>query len=70
MSGSRADHVLPWLKRMARRDAYGVYFIFNSMEQGPTYRVSLSKYQSKDPHYRILECSATIWMRRAAAIRV
>ena len=22
---------------MARRDAYGVYFIFKSMEQGPTY---------------------------------
>ena len=24
------------------------------MEQGPTYRVSLPKYPSKDPHYRIL----------------
>ena len=43
------DHVLPWLHRMARRDAYGVYFIFKSMEQGPTYRVSLPKYPSKDP---------------------
>ena len=50
----KEDHVLPWLKRMARRDAYGVYFIFRSMEQGPTYRVSLPKYPSKDPHYRIL----------------
>ena len=39
---------------MARRDAYGVYFIFKSMEQGPTYRISLPKYPSKDPHYRIL----------------
>ena len=39
---------------MARRDGYGVYFIFKSMEQGPTYRVSLPKYPSKDPHYRIL----------------
>ena len=50
----KEDHVLPWLKRMARRDAYGVYFIFRSMEQGPTYRVSLRKYPSRDPHYRIL----------------
>jgi hypothetical protein len=30
------DHVLPWQRRMARDDAYGVYFIFKSMEQGPT----------------------------------
>jgi len=50
----KEDHVLPWLNRMARRDAYGVYFIFKSLEQGPTYRVSLPKYPSKDPHYRIL----------------
>jgi hypothetical protein len=50
----KEDHVLPWLHRMARRDAYGVYFIFKSLEQGPTYRVSLPKYPSKDPHYRIL----------------
>ncbi len=50
----KEDHVLPWLKRMARRDTYGVYFIFKSLEQGPTYRVSLPKDPSKDPHYRIL----------------
>ena len=50
----KEDHVLPWLHRMARRDAYGVYFIIKSMEQGPTFRVSLPKYPSKDPHYRIL----------------
>jgi hypothetical protein len=50
----KEDHVLPWLNRMARRDGYGVYFIFKSLEQGPTYRVSLPKYPSKDPHYRIL----------------
>jgi hypothetical protein len=50
----KEDHVLPWLNRMARRNGYGVYFIFKSLEQGPTYRVSLPKYPSKDPHYRIL----------------
>ena len=37
-----------------RNDAYGVYFIFKSMEQGPTFRVSVPKYPTKDPHYRIL----------------
>jgi hypothetical protein len=50
----KETYVLPWLRRMVRRDAYGVYFIFKSMEQGPTFRVSLPKYPTKDPHYRIL----------------
>jgi hypothetical protein len=50
----KEDHVLPWQRRMARDDAYGVYFIFKSMEQGPSFRVSLPKYASKDPNYRIL----------------
>src|SRR5260370_19515692 len=39
---------------MAREDAYGVYFIFKSMEQGPSFRVSVPKYAAKDPNYRIL----------------
>ncbi len=50
----KEDHVLPWQRRMARADAYGVYFIFKSMEQGPTFRVSVPKYATKDPNYRIL----------------
>ena len=50
----KEDHVLPWLRRMEKRNAYGVYFIFKSMEQGPTFRVSLPKYPAKDPHYRIV----------------
>jgi len=50
----KEDHVLPWQRRMARRDAYGVYFIFKSMEQGATFRVSVPKYATKDPNYRIL----------------
>ena len=50
----KEDHVLPWHRRMARADAYGVYFIFKSMEQGPTFRVSVPKYAAKDPNYRIL----------------
>ncbi len=39
---------------MAKNNAYGVYFIFKSMEQGPTFRISMPKYPTKDPHYRIL----------------
>jgi len=50
----KEDHVRPWLRRMAKDNAYGVYFIFKSMEQGPTFRISLPKYPTKDPHYRIL----------------
>src|SRR5499427_8359997 len=50
----KEDHVLSWQRRMAQRNAYGVYFIFKSMEQGATFRVSVPKYPSKDPNYRIL----------------
>jgi len=50
----KEDHVLPSQRRMARDDAYGVYFIFKSMEQGPSFRVSVPKYATKDPNYRIL----------------
>ena len=50
----KEDHVLPWQRRMARTDTYGVYFILKSMEQGPTFRVTVPKYPTKDPNYRIL----------------
>src|SRR6516164_7710327 len=50
----KEDHVLTWQRRMARQDAYGVYFIFKSMEQGATFRVTVPKYAGKDPNYRIL----------------
>src|SRR6516165_4058679 len=42
------------LRRMTKRNAYGVYFIFKSMEQGPTFRVTVPKYPTKDPNHRIL----------------
>src|SRR5437762_1549411 len=48
------DHVRPWERCMVRDDAYGVYFIFKSMDQGPSFRVSVPKYATKDPNYRIL----------------
>jgi len=50
----KEDHVVPWQRRMARKRAYGVYYIFKSMGQGPTFRVSVPKYPTKDPHHRIL----------------
>jgi hypothetical protein len=50
----KEDHVLPWLRRMRKQGSYGVYFIFKSMEQGPTFRISLPRYPTKDPNHRIL----------------
>jgi hypothetical protein len=29
---------------MVRADSYGVYYILKSMEQGPTFRVTVPKY--------------------------
>src|SRR2546430_13963755 len=39
---------------MIRTNRYGVYFIFKSMEQGTTFRISVPKYPTADPNYRIL----------------
>src|SRR6266700_1918728 len=50
----KEDHVLPWLRRMTKSDAYGVYFAFKNMEQGPTFRITVPKYPTADPNYRIL----------------
>src|SRR5215468_2096383 len=50
----KEDHVLPALRRMEKRGAYGVYFIFKSMEQGRTFRITVPKFPTQDPNYRIL----------------
>jgi hypothetical protein len=50
----KEDYVLPALHRMEKRGAYGVYFIFKSMEQGRTFRISVPKFPTRDPNYRIL----------------
>jgi hypothetical protein len=47
-------YVLPALRRMVKKNAFGVYFIFKSMEQGRTFRISVPKYPTQDPNYRIL----------------
>src|SRR5258707_2692367 len=50
----KEDYVLPWLRQMRKKGTYGVYFIFKSMEQGPTFRISVPKYPTQDPNHRIL----------------
>jgi hypothetical protein len=50
----KENHILPWLRRMERTNACGVYFIYRSMEQGPSFRSSKPKYPTNDPNYRIL----------------
>jgi hypothetical protein len=50
----KEDYVLPALRRMAKKNAYGVYFIFKSMEQGRTFRITVPKYPTQDPNHRIL----------------
>jgi hypothetical protein len=50
----KEDYVQRWLRAMVRADRYGVYFIFRSMEQGPTFRCTVPKYPTKDPDHRIL----------------
>ena len=50
----KEDHVLPWQRRMVRVEGYGVYCILKSMEQGPSFRVTVPKYPTKDANYRIL----------------
>jgi hypothetical protein len=50
----KEDYVAPHLRRMERRATHGVYFIFKSMEQGPTFRSSVPKFPTQDPNHRIL----------------
>jgi hypothetical protein len=50
----KEHHILPWQRRMTKSDAFGVYFIFKSMEQGPIFRITVPKYPTADPNYRIL----------------
>jgi len=50
----KEDYVRPHLRRVERAGQYGVYFIFQSMEQGPTFRCSMPKFPTQDPNHRIL----------------
>ena len=39
---------------MEKRGSFGVYFIFKSMEQGRTFRITVPKFPTQDPNHRIL----------------
>jgi hypothetical protein len=54
----KEDHVLPALRRMEKKNAFGVYFIFRSMEQGRTFRISVPRFATQDPNHRIPRTSA------------
>jgi len=51
----KEDYVRPWLRRMEKDCNYGVYFIFQSMEQGQTFRCSQPKFPTADANHRILQ---------------
>jgi len=50
----KEEYVRPFLRRMERSGQYGVYCIFQSMEQGPTFRCTVPKFPTQDPNHRIL----------------
>src|SRR5262249_61047061 len=50
----KEEFVEPWLRRMARAQRYGVYFIVQSMEQGATLGSRKPKFATADPNYQIL----------------
>jgi hypothetical protein len=50
----KEDFVRPYGLAMERRQRFGVYFIFKSLEQGPTFRSVPPKFPTGDPDYRIL----------------
>ncbi len=50
----KEEYVMPDLRRMEKRNVYGVYSIFKSMELGRTFRISVPKFPTEDPNYRIL----------------
>ena len=51
----KEDFVRPYGLAMERRKRFGVYFIFKSLEQGPTFLSVLPRFPTDDPDYRILK---------------
>lgn len=48
------DYARPYLLAMERRQRFGLYFIFKTMEPGPNFRCCTPKYPTADPNYRII----------------
>ncbi len=55
----KEDYVRPYYARLERQQRFGVYFIFKSMEQGPTFLSRMPKFPTEDPDYRILKRTRT-----------
>ncbi len=51
----KEDHVRPYYARFERRQRFGVYFIFRSLEQGSTFRSVAPKGPTADPAYRLIK---------------
>src|ERR1700678_572073 len=63
----KEDYVRPHLRRMERRNQFGVYFILKSMELGPSFRSAVPRFPVADPHYRILARQRS-WERRSGTM--
>ena len=45
----KEDYFRPHLRRMERRNQFGVYFILKSMELGPSFRSAVPRFPSTIP---------------------
>jgi hypothetical protein len=54
---TREDYAHPYCRRFERRQRYGPYFIFKSLEQGPKFDVVVPKWPTADPDYRLIKRS-------------
>jgi hypothetical protein len=55
----KEDQVVPRLRRMRKKGSNGVYFIFKSIEQRPTFRINALLADSKLPITRLTRQSRT-----------
>jgi hypothetical protein len=56
----KEDYVRPYLRRMERRNQFGVYFILKSMELGPSFRSAVPRFPVDDPITASLSDSAPV----------
>ena len=65
----KEEFVRPYLKKMEKQNRCGAYFVFQSMEQGTTFRSSAPKFPTEDPDYRILALQRSRFMHYYFYIR-
>jgi len=59
---SKEDYVRPYLKRLEKKNQYGVYFIFTSMEQGTCFHPMVPQFPTDDANYRIIQRRRRMYM--------